>query len=661
MNDTRKIVGVFGAVTTVKKGIAFPTVRAWIRGPNDYVTTDLLHLFPDRGTVFLYTPEIDSPEPQLDQVGLFNCVKSPGQTAEWRVKTASSSLARVIEYPHWDANPKQLALWQWLVKYRDASACSLYAEHNHVYIRRKDCELIGPLTIMQDGKVVANEPTFLYKGLDSFSITIAKRLCCFVDTELLPQGEPLVLDPHDAIRRRLKLAHNTGRLNWLSRAKVQELSTILSSADVDRGSEWVMEVLPGALEEITLGGRVDETLVSAILEVERVSSAVESRWTLKHADKVSKANAEIEALNKTASDVGNSINIANARLQSLMGEISGLEKSLLELDEKCKSAKDKAAGAFDDELKRLAQSPASMALLSKWCRADAKETDRARPLIKIQSGDNNLNQAVSLSAAILANLKGCGLAPTCAAEVTAVCIAALSVGLPISVRSLCADLVVESVTCALGQPFSVWVDVPAGILDPIDWSAVISEDQAQSPIIFQLANRSDLQLVLGSLRTSMLRQAIGFIPSRRVVFLTLESSADMQVQSEFHLGPLIDDRILRFNNPKTAIAKRCYSDYANTTHDNSDISEEGFEEIGDNLISLPMFAISAQKAMYRRAYGALKIVCGDPLDVERLFFKYWCLPRITTQDALTIIEAHKESWGQDSSLCELRQALASNE
>jgi hypothetical protein len=514
---------------------------------------------------------------------------------------------------------------------------------------------------LPEGKLVVREQTLLFEGIDVIGVEIAGRRYSFIDAELLPKGKPLVLDPKEAIHRRLKLANRTGSLAWLSRAKIQELSTALAGVTVVDGSEWVMENLPRALEVLSSSGNLDAKVAEAILQIKVVEEALEAAWKRKHADAISRAEEEIGRLKKIATEIKASIEGLHADVGHLQKEKAKLGIILSELNGKIEEAKAEAKNVFDAELKRLAQSPASMALLAVWSGSGNKAAERTQPLIKFQRLGADRQQAANLLAALFNNLKGCCLSPSSATEVAAVCGATLVAGQSISFRSLFSDLLAEAVASALGQPLTVWADVPAGLLDPIDWDSVLPADQKGCPIILQAANRSDIPLVLGSLRSSFLRQALGYQKPSGVVLLTLEANEEMQVQADFHFGPLIDDRVLSFNPVKAATTVCAFKEYARDLPEVAPVSAEEFAEIGEDVLRLPLFTTSAQQVVFRRSYGALRKLWDKPADIPRLFFKYWCLPRLSSDDVRRILEARKEVWGQDKSLTELGQSLIGNE
>jgi hypothetical protein len=135
----------------------------------------------------------------------------------------------------------------------------------------------------------------------------------------------------------------------------------------------------------------------------------------------------------------------------------------------------------------------------------------------------------------------------------------------------------------------------------------------------------------------------------------------MQVQADFHFGPLIDDRVLSFNPVKAATTVCAFKEYARDLPEVAPVSAEEFAEIGEDVLRLPLFTTSAQQVVFRRSYGALRKLWDKPADIPRLFFKYWCLPRLSSDDVRRILEARKEVWGQDKSLTELGQSLIGNE
>jgi hypothetical protein len=426
--------------------------------------------------------------------------------------------------------------------------------------------------------------------------------------------------------------------------------------------------LSRVLPVLCLSGGIDGNLSRACLELPAVAKAIVDVWKQQHTAEVEKAEQEIEVLNRAADAVRQSIEGLAKESQRLTDEIRDLpekkrelEAKLLELAGKIEAAKAEAQTAIETEMKRLAQSPSSMALLGAWIGAAGnKPTDGAQALIKIQRPTLQPTQSADFKTALLSNLKACGLSPITAAEVSAVCRAAIAAGQPIALRSLFADLLAEAVACALGQPEVVWADVSAGLLEPVDWDQLIPGTQAGRPQILQNVNRSDIPLVLGSLRRSVLLQALGIQKPGNVLLMTLEANAAMRVPSDFPLGPLMDERVLLFSHGKTTSGFSAFSDFAKQLPAVATITAEEFQEIGETLVRLPLLARSAHEIVFRRAYSALRATSDKPGDAPRLFFKYWCLPRSTPDDAIPVLDAHKEVWAQDKSLTELREALTSN-
>ena len=172
-------------------------------------------------------------------------------------------------------------------------------------------------------------------------------------------------------------------------------------------------------------------------------------------------------------------------------------------------------------------------------------------------------------------------------------------------------------------------------------------------MVIQAANRSDIQLVLGSLRPSFLRQAFGYQKPSDVVLLMLEVNSEMHVQPDLPFGSLIDDRVLKFNPTKGLTATSACPNYAKELAEVAPASEDEFAEMGEEMRCLPIFASSAQQLGFRRSYGALQKYLDKPTDLARIFFKYWCLPRLSSDDTRSVLTAHKEAWENDKVLTEL--------
>jgi len=661
MSEIRKVIGVFDHLITNKTGIAFPSVRVWIRGANDYVTDGLEELFPERGTVYLHVSSCENQHPQRNQVGLFNCVESPGQTAVWRVDSTSRHLAKVIECTTWDRKPDHLAFLDWIGNFKEISSCSILLGQGLVYVRRGKRQLVGPFTLSPEGRLIQREHTSLFEDVEVVSIEVSGRKWGFIDADLLPKGKPIILDPREAVRRRLKLLSKTGHLDWFSRAKAQELSGALADVAITDGSEWILEDLPRAIEALASSGKLDENLAESLLQIKSLENTLEIAWKKTHGDAVKKADQEVANLKASADAVKRTADEVKRQVVLLETQKANLENDLRNSKEKNEALKVEAQQVYEAELKRLARSPESMALMGTWIGERAKVPERGRPLVTVQKVTSELRQAVDLKTALFNNLKSCNVSPIVAAEVTDVCRAALAAGQPLAIRSLFAGVLANAVISGLGQPAAIWMDVPAGLLDPIDWSEIGPSGNADFPHILENANRSDISLVLGSLRRAVLERAMGIQKSGMVVLLTLEANPTIRVQADFPIGPLIDERVLRFSPGKISSSLSAYSDFAKQLSEVTAMSAEEFAEIGDVLRKLGLFKLSAHEYIFRRAYAALSQACEKPEDAPRLFFKYWCLPRCETEEALAVLDAHKDKWQQDKGLMELREALQSND
>ena len=656
--ETRKVIGVFEELVATNEKIGFPSVRVWIRGPNDLVTHDLKHVFPTRGTVFLHVSACENQHPQRYQVGLFNCVRSePGESAEWMVKETSRRLARVIDCPSDVSEKPQLNFWSWLNDHEEKGSCSILLGDSTAYVRRGKRELVGPFSLTKEGKLSPHD-TFVFDDVEVARINIAGHRYGFIDLASLPKGKPIVLDPREAILRRLKAVYRSRHFGWLSRDKVRDLGTALADVGSADGCEWVMADLPAAFALLSESGGVEARLVDALLHVEAVEKVVEAAWQVKHDDSIKKAKEEVGKLEVRLATLKSNITSSETQLASSSTQKASLEAVVTDLKNQIEAGKAEAKRAFEAELKHLAQSPASLALLGAWSSA-GNRVDRAQILIKEQRRQGEQQQVSSLTEAFSSNLKSCGLLTSAASELATVCRAAIVAGQLILFRSALSELLAEAAAAALGQPVTLWADVPAGLLDPVDWDSLLRDIQKAYPIILQAANRSDISLVLGSMRVQLLRHALGFEKLSTVVFVTLESRAEMQVEADLPFGPILDDRMLRFGGTKRSA--RFYSS-TELIPEVGPLSAEEFEsDLGDKMLELPLFSTSSREIAYRRAYAALRTVIDEPQDAPRLFFKYWCLPRLSSTAVQGIVEVNKQDWGQDQSLMQLLEVTISDE
>jgi hypothetical protein len=665
MSEIRKVIGVFDSLVIKKDGIAFPQVRAWVRGVNDYETHGLEQLFPDRGTIFLHVTACGNKHPERNQVGLFDCIESPpGQSAKWQVDSTSRNLAKVIDCPSWDSKPNPLTFWDWFGEYKDIAPCNILLSQGIVYVRRgKHGGLVGPFGITPDGKLVARDHTYLFEGIEAISVEINSRRYGLIDTELLTNGKPIVVDPKEAIQRRLKLVSRNGVIDWLSRNKIQELSAALVNLTATDGSEWVMENLPRALELLISSGSLDPKIAEAVLQIKGLAEALEAAWKIKHADAVKEATEEVGAMKKTASEIRSTIGGLNGEVGRLQVHKTELEATLLQLNKAIEEAKARAKHVFEIELKRLAASPESLALFAAWGNSGNKATETgSQPKIKTQRWDAERQKAPNLADAFTNNLKMAGLSPVSATEVATVCGAALLAGQPVSFRSIFSELLADAVVSALGQPMTLWADLPAGLLDPVDWDSLLADDQKGSPIILQSVNRSDIALVLGSKRLPLLRQALGYQKPDGFLYMTLDSGVSTQVQPDFYIGPVIDDRMLKFNSIKADSEVLEFNDYAINLPDITLISDEELKDLlGNELLKLPLLGTSANRMIYRRAISGLKILKPNDDEITRLLIKYWVLPRLKLSDVIRVVETYREKWKLDTVISELAQSLTGNE
>lgn len=661
MSEIRRILGLCDHPLPGQDDFLFPSVKVWIRGRKDHAKHGLELAFPTRGTVYLHASACANQHPQRNQVGLFECVASPGQRAEWKVKATSTNLAEVVVCPLHDRNFTYLALWKWLETFNEPGLCSILLGQGLVYVRHGQKVLVGPFVASPHGRLVPRDQTFVYEDFDVLSTEILGRSHEFIDTELLSPGEPIILEPREAILRRLRQAQRASQLAWLSRAKVQELSAALATILQGDGSAWVADKVPQALTDIVSAGNVDEELAMEIIQIDGVETALAETWEKKHAAQIRSAEKEIARLKGITDGLRQTEQSLKDEIGILQGNKSGLEDKLGDLQRKIDEAEAKAGEVFATELKRLARSPASLALLGPWLSGGPKSIERTAPLIRIHSPSPDLAEGPDLKSAVFNNLKACSLSPMVASEVGTVCRAALAAGQLIAFRSIFADLLADAVATALGQPQILWSDVPAGLLDPVDWDGLIASEHRDSPLILQNVNRSDISIVLGSLRRTVLRQALRDQKLTTPVFLTLEEASEMRAGTDYPVGPVIEERVLRFYAGKSVDGFMSFTNFIDQLPDVGVVTEEEFSELGSVIQRLPLFKMSANEAIFRRAWGALRATADQAEDVSRLFFKYWCLPRLEPQDVSAVLEAHKDAWASDKSLMALREALERDE
>jgi hypothetical protein len=462
--------------------------------------------------------------------------------------------------------------------------------------------------------------------------------------------------------RRLKAIHRSQKFAWLSRDKVQELATALAEVQNVEGSDWVMKDLPAALSLLCEpSGSVQPKLIDALLEIDRVKEEVAASWETKHAESMKEAQGEIEKVQTRLAKLQSNAANFEDELKVAQAQKSSLEATLVNLKNQMAAAKGQAQRIFEAELKQLAQSPATMAILGAWGGASSRG-DRRQLSVSTQSWSDEQERVSNFGEALVRNLKRCGLSPGVAVELSIVCQAALAAGQLISFRSPFSDILTEAVASGLGKPVTLLADVPAGLLDPVDWNSLLDDNQKRAPIILQAANRSDISLVLGSMRVRLFREALGFEKPSTIVLITLEHREEMRVEADTPFGPIVDDHMLKFHGPKGEARLCSYAEYAQHLPDVKPFSTEEFAtSVGEEVIRLPLFSASSQTLLYRRSYSALRGLVPEADDLLRLFFKYWCLPRIPWADAQSILEAHKEEWRQDDLLIQRIEAATRDE
>jgi hypothetical protein len=577
------------------------------------------------------------------------------------VQTTSRRLVSVIDCP-WELKAQFGNFWRWLHGHEEKKPCSILLGESIVYVRTGKNELVGPFSFSEQSKLIARGSTFVFKDVEVANLKVAGIRHCFVDADLLPKGEPIILDPREAILRRLKVIHRSQRFTWLSRDKVQELADALANVENADGSEWIMENLPAALS--ILGGSSDSVepkLIDALLEIDAIEGAVEAGWETKHAESIKKTKSEIEKARVLLAELESKTARAKTELAASQGQKISLEATLAELRKQTEAAKGEAQLIFDAELKRLAGSPAMMAILGTLGGPGSRDVQHQLS-ITTQPLSGSRDHVGQLADALIGNFKSCGLLTSTASELSVVSRAALVAAQLISFRSAFSEILAEAVASALGQPSTVWADVPAGLLDPVNWNSLLGDDQKLSAIILQGANRSDISLVLGSMRGRLIREALGLEKASTIVLITLEPRVEMNVTEDVPFGPIIDDPVLKFHNTKGGNRVLACPEYAQQLPDIQPLSAEQFAtSVGEEIIGLPLFSLSSQEIGYRRSYCALQSVITTADDAPRIFFKYWCLPRLSSDAIQRVFEAHKEDWRYDQTLLQCMEVAIRDE
>jgi hypothetical protein len=654
-DETRRVIAVVDDLVPHKEAIAFPVVRAWLRSAEDIEIHNLKSAFPAQGEVFLHTSHAHNERLSRHQVGLFECIRSKGQhNAHWEVDSTLRTLARVLDYPSKTAGNELLNLWKWAISHRERDHCSILLGENVVYVNRGGSAIVGPFSIGAEGALVLSNATFSFENIAIARIEIANRRYGFVDVEQLPTGRPLILDPREAFLRRLKLIHRKNQFGWLSRDKIQALATAAANAAAADGSEWVNEGLSDVLSAAYDSSAPDEAVISAVLAVPEFANSVETAWKAKHLDQVSKSKEEIGKVTARVSDLTTEAKSLEGDLASLTNKIAAGESELERLKSEIENTRNEAARLFDNELKRLAKSPATLALFSSWGTTMSDGSGRAHIIVgECQRGEEE--KVGDLHEALRSNFRNSGLAALTASEIATAGAAAIAAGQCVCFQSTYSDVLIHAAGMACAEYPIFAASISAGLLDPVDWDQFLPAAK-RLVLLLQGANRSDVSLVLGSLRMPLLRQNLGIQRMPVILFLGLESQLDLRVEGEIPAGPIVDDRVVNVDAAK-ASTKMCSASFdGDISQQIPPMDRETFAiELGDPISKLPMFSAPSSGAVYRRGYAALRKRVSDVKDARRIFFKYWCFPRLPRQFVEQIVAAHRQEWERDELLMRLAE------
>ena len=660
-DETRRVIAVVDELVPHKEAIAFPTVRAWIRSPNDIELHNIRAAFPTQGEVFLHTSHSDNQKLVRHHVGLFTCIRSKGQhNAHWEVASALRSLARVIDYPSKTFGPHFFNLWKWLTTYRDSDHCNILLGDGTVYVGRGASEIVGPFSLGADGTLVSNSPVFTFDDVTTARVEIASRPYSFVDGEFLPTGKPLILDPREAILRRLKFVHRKNQFSWLSRDKIQALATAAANALAADGSDWVNEHFADVLTAAYDSVEPDEAVINAILSVPKLADSIETAWTAKHAGQVSKAKEESGKVLERVSDLKAEEKQLEKGISELTAKNTAARADLEKLHGEIENTRSQASRLFDDELKRLAKSPATLALFSSWLTTVGGNTSDARIIVgERDRGDEE--RVGDLHEALRANFRSAGLTALGASELATASAAAIAAGQCIAFQSTYSDVLTHAAAVACAECPIIAANIPAGLLDPVAWEQYIPSAK-RLVLLLQGTNRSDVSLVLGTLRLPLLRQILGIQRMEIFLFLGLESQTEVRVEGEIPIGPIFDDRLISIDVAK-ASTKMCSAPFEREVGSQiAPIDQETFiSELGETISKLPILRAPSSAAVYRRAYAALRERTSDSKEARKIFFKHWCVARLARPITMEIVTAHKQEWERDEILFRLSESEFASE
>ena len=653
MSEQRKVI-VFFEHEFNEKGLSFPLVCAWLRGKNDVVTDSLIKHYPDRGTIYVHASVCGGMEPQRHQIAAFECVTSERGTARWMARGVTKSLVSVIECPADTHCSTQTSFWAWLAQLHMGAVSDLFPDGNGVYILR-DKTLIGPFSRTANGGLSGSE-VLVHEDVAPFKLTIGGRTRVLVDTGWLGVGKTLVVDPRLAVSRQLKTFKGEPTLDWLSRNKIHDLGEVLAHSAPAPGCEWIREELRAVLGAISEGDGLGDVLAKAMLEVPAVKAQVHLAWEQANVELVERVRKEYESAESRLKELHVQVSGEEDKLQKLQTDQKAACLQVVKAQEQIKMAEAKAGSAFDDELKRLAQAPASLALLGAWAGFGGRQGTDSRIRIQRVDIDESVRRVDTCGEAVAENLRRCGVAPKMLQELGWVIEAAVMSGQTLTMRSGFGNLLAEAIALSAGLSKTMWVDTPAGLLEPIDWVEVMPSGSSEYTLVLQSANRSDLGLVLGVKKEDALRRCLGLQPEKQLLVLLLETRPGMTVEDcEIPPGPIIEDRMLTLRSPEACEAMVTWNGNQTTAWGAEVLKWDDFvDEIGQDISDLPLFALPSQNVVLRHCYSAVRAVVGHRSDdARRVFFKYWCLPRLSSECAANVCRTRKEKWATDEFLAGL--------
>jgi hypothetical protein len=631
--DTRTVIAEFTAQSFSSKDVWFPLVCAWIGDDGRTVQANLKEAFPGWGAVFVGANVCDRGRPVEGQFGLFSCSHTNSGKATWSVNQVEGALSEVIVVPAHVSS--YLRFYEWL-KTEATPMANIFSGGETVYVELPFCSfVVGPFTRNSMGltRFLSEGMLFHWKRGDLNVWRLNDGGPCFVDGARLHRDSPFPATAAALVKKVCGLLN--GKLE--SERKLKAFAEAVAEL---RDSEFI----PGAIPEVSqlleaVGQELvhDQALVAAILGNKHLSEALEARWLQEHKNRLS----EVDSLKAETTSLQARKRVLDAEHKSVESELRRKREEAALLEADADRAKLAAQVAFDKELAILAAEPAKVAvlrsILSPGNTAPVPAAKASPFLVR------------SLTAGKWANLgkelASIGVSGYSSGDLTVVCHAAFSCGQPIWIRSIFSELLAKALLASRGHDGIWYLDVPAGLLEPLALPAEAADGKA---ILVNHANRSDLSLVWAGFRERLLRQVVRPGDDILDVVLTLEPNSFLSVKQDLPFGPILDDAYFGFGLPKEL--EDGGHDVPSEPRGITDAATFN-DEVGATMLALEPMKLSSFRMTCRIVFSALQTLTKNhPIDAKRLLFKYWVLPRVDVVDALPVFTENSKQWSSDSVL-----------